>query len=147
MTSSEQEEHGLARLLFVSRTADLGISQQPVAEFFGGVHYGWLGRADNPFFQSAKFEVYPLGIRISPRWALVNLFVPLWEARFDELVEIRECRHASLPAIRFVTSNHRLVHFWASRACLREVARALRACGVEWVGADGAPTRVQHRPG
>lgn len=135
------EERGLARLLFVSRTADLGAGAVPMAEFFGGVHYGWSpwGRSSAPFFQAAKLGVYPLGVRISSRWAFLTLGVPLWEARFDELVEIRECRYVLRPAMEFVTSNHRRVYFWASRTCLRSVAREIRACGMVVPFASGLP--------
>ena len=139
MERSEDAEHGLARLLFVSRTADLGAGAAPVAEFLGGVHYGWspLGRSSAPFFQAVKLAVYPLGVRVSSRWAWLSLGVPLWEARFDELAEIRECRYGFRPAMEFVTSSHRRVYFWASRTCLGQVAVAMRACGMVTPFASG----------
>jgi hypothetical protein len=113
---------------------------KPVARRVCGMRTQWV-RATTPL---ARLNIFPWGVRLEGRNRLLKLFMPSWEARFDELSPIRpvvfgKARRGS--CIRFLVAGSKTEWALCGTGRVSAVLDAIEAAGGT---VEGAPLRV-HR--
>lgn len=140
-------------LVRVRRDADLG-DEVPLCTFRGGMRYGATGIA-NWTHPLVTLVVYPSGVelRSTSRW--LQVLVPVWRARYEELSVVQSVGRADpdgthsarapvqARGIRFVVKDGTYVIFW----CYGR-DEVLAALDVQRVNVDIVPKPFQFfRPG
>ena len=132
-------------LNFVSRKTtrvldDVEVSDGLLDSYVGGLRWQlpWhLGTASMPPVL-VGLELYPWGLRIGARWAVLHPFMPAWYARYEEIEVAEHARRAMQVSRRFAhgvrfrtTIGGAPVIFWTSGFAL--LLDSLEAQGVKVV--------------
>lgn len=110
----------------LNRSGVLADSSEADQRFVGGMRVGGLLRSFNATLPLAVLELHATGLRIRTRGRLLRALAPLWEASYQELIEVRAVGKIPLftTGIRFRVSSGE--NSWAIFWCVRR-GRVLQA--------------------